>query len=459
VTPIPTLRHYRSKRIALLAAVIAIVATPLALFAHAKLLRSSPASGATLAVAPTSISLWFSEKPELKFSSVQLSDSAGTAIALGALTATDSMGVTAPITSPIVPGKYSIAWKTAAADGHATSGKVTFAISAAAVPPGASIVITPGHARKPAGGSNAVITPDADVPMSPVMRWVELVAVLTLIGLVMFRLAVVPGAKWTGEALTDVDDRLRRLANGTLVLQLVSTLTRAFVQADLIPNQTSRMTAFKVVVQDTQWGHGWAVGAVGSVLVLIGLALSRRRMTKGWALAGVGLIGVALGETLTGHAASSPRVALAVAADVSHILAAGGWLGGLAALMLAGLPTVRRLAHKSSADYGSRLLQSFHGTAVECVTLIVLSAVISSWLRLGSFDALWKTPYGNMLLRKIFFVLVALALGWYHSRRIVPATFSDDVVARFKRSAAAELIIGLVIVGFTALLITMQTPR
>ncbi len=453
-----TLPNIRSNRVALIAAVIAVLCTPLALFAHAKLLRSSPADNASLPVAPTSISLWFSEKPELKFSSIQLTDSTGAAIALGAVAPTDSMGLTAPITTPIGPGKYTIAWKTAASDGHGTNGKVNFHVTATAVPPGASIVITPGHARKPIAGSNAVITPDSDVPMSPAMRWVELVAVLTLIGIVIFRLAVVPAAKWTGEALTDVDDRLRRLANGTLVLQLVATLTRGFVEADLLPNQTSRMEAFKIVVRDTQWGHGWAIGAAGSVLVLIGLALSRRT-ARGWLLSALGLIGVALGETLTGHATASPRLALAVAADVSHLLAAGGWLGGLAALILAGLPTVKRLAHKSSADYGSRLLQSFHGTAVECVTLVVLSAVISSWLRLGSFSALWATPYGNMLLRKIFFVLFALGLGWYHSRRVVPATFGDDVVARFKRSAAAELIIGLVIVGFTALLISMPTPR
>ena len=456
--PIPS-RRFRSTRAAIIAALTALLCAPVLLFAHAKLLRSSPASDAALDAAPTAISLWFSEKPELKFSSIELADSLGAPISLGAITAIDVMGISAPIATPLAAGRYTIAWKTAAADGHGTSGKLAFQVKGAVLPPAATITIQPGkRSRSAALDANAVVQTDNEVSISSATRWLELVGLLVLVGIVIFRLAVLPAAQWTGDALSDVDDRLRRLANGTLVLLLVSMLMRAFVQADLLPYQSSRMESLKIVVRDTQWGHGWAVGAIGAVVLLVGLAFARRGVA-GWAVAAVGLIAVALGLSLTGHSVASPHVALAVAADVSHMLAAGGWLGGLAALMMAGLPSVKRLAHKASSDHGSRLLKSFHSSATECVVLVVATALVSSWLRLGAFDALWKTPYGNMLLRKVFFVAVALALGLYHARRIVPATWSDDVVARFKRSAFAELIIGLVIVGFTALLISMPLPR
>jgi putative copper export protein len=89
----------------------------------------------------------------------------------------------------------------------------------------------------------------------------------------------------------------------------------------------------------------------------------------------------------------------------------------------------------------------------------VLTAIVSAWLRLGSFRALGTSRYGNILLLKIAVAAIALALGWYHSKRVVPAAWTDDVVASFRRSALAELVVGLVIVAITAVLVSTPLPR
>ena len=117
-----------------------VLATPALLFAHARLVRSSPAANAVLDSAPTTLGLWFSERPEPRFTAIRLLDSAGLAIPLGAPTSVEQNGLTLTITRPLTPGRYSVVWRTAASDGHATNGNFSFRVAAsrgAPPPPGA----------------------------------------------------------------------------------------------------------------------------------------------------------------------------------------------------------------------------------------------------------------------------------------------------------------------------------
>ena len=66
-------------------------------------------------------------------------------------------------------------------------------------------------------------------------RWVELVALLTLVGAVVFKLLVLPLAGFGPEQVADATDRARRLADAVLVLFVVMTLWRLSSQADLSP--------------------------------------------------------------------------------------------------------------------------------------------------------------------------------------------------------------------------------
>ena len=105
-----------------LIAALAVVVTPALFYAHARLVRSTPAVDGRVTAPPTAVSLWFSERPELRFTTIQLVDSAGAAIPLGAIAAVqgDAMAVTAPVTGAMTPGRYAVVWRTAASDGHAT---------------------------------------------------------------------------------------------------------------------------------------------------------------------------------------------------------------------------------------------------------------------------------------------------------------------------------------------------
>lgn len=447
--------------LAVIAATLAVIVTPALLFAHAHLVRSTPAADATLSVAPTSLQLWFSERPELRFTTLKLTDASGTPVSLGAVAkmASDPMAVTASITGSLANGRYTVAWRTAADDGHATSGTFAFVVSAAEVTPAAvPVADTPTVKRVP----NTVVEPAAQTNMSTAVRWADLVAVLTLVGTMIFALFVVPRAALPEDVSRDARDRARRLANSVLVLFVVTTLWRLSAEADLIPSAaTARIAAMVTVARETTWGAGWLVGAAGVVIVAVGLVMSRSAW-MGWFIAGVGAVAIALSQGLTGHAAASKQVALAAAIDVAHVLGAGGWIGGLAALTLCGLAATRRAERAGGPRLSHQVVRAYHRSAVECVTIVLVTAVAAigvAWFRLGQPTVFWTSAYGRILLIKMAFAAVLLGFGWFHWRTAVIPEWTDDTGFRFKRSVAVELLVGAGIVAVTAVLISTGLTR
>lgn len=457
-----------SSRHALIAAVatVALFITPAIVFAHARLVRSSPTANASLPAPPERIALWFSERPELRFTSVQLLDSAGRAVAIGTPSAdVDRTGVVAAITAPLGVGRYTVVWRTAAADGHPSSGKFAFTVTSA---PATSPVVAPAG---PLPGSvtvridtvarripNSLVQPERPPAMPTAARWAELVAALSLIGALIVRLAVLPRADLPSETFIDASERLRRLGHATLTLFVLATLMRVAAESTLVMGDgDSRLHAMLVAVRDTRWGHGWSFGAAGAVLAIVGLFAARRSIS-GWVAAAVGAVLICLGEALTGHAAASSRSALAIAADVTHVLGAGGWIGGLAALLLSVFPAIGALEQAQESRAGARVVRAYHGTALESVAVVAISALVAAWLRLPAVSALWSTTYGWILLIKVCVVLVVLGFGAYHYRSAVSIEWGTGTAGKFRRSAAAELVVGAIVVAITAVLISTPLP-
>jgi copper transport protein len=451
---------------------LAVLATPGLLFAHAHLLRSTPAANATVTSLPTNLALWFSEKPEVEFTVITLADSAGVAVNLGKVASLPSNGITVPILGGLRSGTYTVTWRTAASDGHATSGTYKFSIAPSAAPaatapaavsPQAMTGDTTAALRQDTivthtTVSNALVSTQEGATFSSAVRWAELVALLTTIGLVIFRLAVLPVAGWSPDLVANASMRAARLGRAVLVLLAVAVLSRGFAQASLLPAFIgSRFAALLAVVENTNWGAAWAVGACGVVVVIAGFLLASR-MLAGWIIAAVGLVIVAVSEALTGHSGAVPHAAAAIAADVAHVLAAGGWLGGLTAVLLCGLPALKQLDAGRGDDAGKKLIVAYHNSAMECVAVVVVSAIIAAWVRLPNVSSLWTTPYGLALIRKIIFVLIVMGFGFYHWRRIVVPTWTSNTLRHFKRSAAVELLFGAIVVALTAYLLIQPLP-
>lgn len=450
VRPIRRLASAASVGIAL-----AVLGTPALLLAHAKLVRAVPGVGSVVVAPPSVISLWFSEKPEARFTKIELLDSTGTAVALGEVAGVpdERMAMSAAVVGTMANGRYTVSWRTAGADGHAITGKFTFTLdapAAAAAPAPPDTQQTPPSAERI---PNTVVSVSPSV-FSTTARWVELVALLTLVGAVVFKLLVLPLAGFGPEQVADATDRARRLADAMLVLFVATTLWRLSSQADLLAGgPTGRVAAMISVARDTQWGHNWLTGATGTVVVILGLIVARGSAI-GWPIAGLGLIAASLGEGLTGHAgALESNARVAMAADVVHVFGAGGWLGGLTVVFLCGLPAIARLDDAEKKRLGRELVRSYHRIALLCVSLVVLTGIVAACTRLSSLSELWTTPYGTVLFRKLVFVFVLFGFGWYHWRTVVKPEWGDDTRFRFTRSVVGELLVGGVVLAATAVLV------
>jgi putative copper export protein len=311
----------------------------------------------------------------------------------------------------------------------------------------------------PETGANSVVHVAPVATFSNAVRWAELVSVITMIGAIIFRLVVLPGSNWSDALTTEAAERARRLAQAALILFIIATVMRVVAQSTLVPDDAGgRVAAVLTVIRGTRWGHGWGVGAAGAIVVLVGLVTARSAVS-GWFVAAVGIVAVCTGDALTGHSGASRHLALAVAADITHYLGAGGWIGGLVAVVLSGLPSLRVLDDGARPQAGFQLLRAYHGAAIECVALVIVSAIVAAWLRLSSLSQLRTTQYGGLLLLKTTLVCVILLFGWYHWRKVVSPPWDTDTKFRFQRTATMELIVSALVLAVTAALVSTPLPE
>jgi copper transport protein len=460
-------------RIALLVG-IGVLSAPLVLLAHSHLRRSEPKSRERLTAAPTAIRLWFSEPPQLAFTRIRVRGADSVDRALGPVVAIsgEPLGVSAALLAQLAGGTYTVLWQTGGADGHPSRGHFEFVVLAEAAMPMTKAADTP--TASPRDGHSLIrLDPTAEEPLRlnayAATRWLEFIAVLGIVGAIVFRLVVLAGferraaaADAIGSALSGMADGSRRFGQNALLLLLFAAVVRLYGEARVMlgPDRALDAAFLRTLLGGTSWGRGWLIGAAGLLVTALGFRWARRARA-GWSLAAVGALAVALSAALTGHAAVTPPVPLSLLDDVIHIVAASAWLGTLLVLVVAGLAAFRRPSSTGRTEDGAAvaaLLRGFHPVALTCATAAILTGVISAWLRLPNVASLWTSAYGWTLLLKVACVAVVAALGAYHWRRALPSLGDDQSTRGVRRSATIELVFAAIVLGFTALLVSLPTP-
>ena len=99
-------------------------------WAHAHLVSSNPAAEATVAVAPQTITLTFSEKVAPAFSKFDLvmPEHGGMKVTVKTEVSKDGKSIVGTVAAPLIKGAYKIAWTAAGADGHKMTGEVPFKV-------------------------------------------------------------------------------------------------------------------------------------------------------------------------------------------------------------------------------------------------------------------------------------------------------------------------------------------
>jgi methionine-rich copper-binding protein CopC len=99
--------------------------------AHDAAESTSPASGATVAMPPDTVSVTFNRNPLALGSQIVVADAAGTNWADGAVEIVDNVAAQ-KLKSGAPAGLYTVTWRVASSDGHPIEGSFTFTAAAGA---------------------------------------------------------------------------------------------------------------------------------------------------------------------------------------------------------------------------------------------------------------------------------------------------------------------------------------
>jgi copper transport protein len=387
--------------------------------AHAVLVSSQPASGATLAAAPRVVQLRFSEDIAPRFASARLVDRDGRTVSGGLVVTRRDDARLLTLELPALPNAaYGVLWQVLAeTDGHTTSGVVVFNV---------------GGGSKPltiADDTEEAVARPADVAR----RWLGvcllagLIGTLAVAGFVLGQAGSAHPAGPLAVAIRTARRRLLTLAAACATLAAVVGVGDVVAEAARqAPGAGGSWAAAVQLLAATRWGQLWLVQEA-ALLALALLALRGRPSAFGTphrrhdrllvAGAGALVLAVVTVEAMGSHAAAldSARGA-AVAAGAVHILSACLWLGALPALALMLWPP--RWGGAGPADLLVATRGSLTRLAAASVGLVVVTGLYSAGREVETVDALLTTPYGRTLLVKSVLLLVLAALGLVNSARL-----------------------------------------
>lgn len=381
-------------------------------WAHAKLVRSAPGDGATLAEAPQEVRLWFDEDIAPAFSSARLLDASGRPVELAGVRThpSDRKLLIVPVPA-LAAGIYSLLASTLSeADGHVSRTFLVFGVGEV------------GDLSASVRTETETFPPFVEVAL----RWANFTLLSALIGAIVVLYLILRPVRATlgaeppaAAALGLVERRILAWACGCAVATWLVGVGLLLVQAMTVAATPAEARSFPSVMWQvlgqTRGGAFW-VARQGLLLALIG-ALSRARLAPAAVLLLPALIVV---QALTGHtAAVTPHLALAVVNDGLHLLAAGVWIGGLLALGVGLWPLFRgdRSAVTAVAYAGWR---RFSWLAAVSLGLLVATGLYNMSRQVASVDGLIGTVYGQALLVKIGLTLAVGACGLLNAMLLHP---------------------------------------
>lgn len=250
-----------------------------------------------------------------------------------------------------------------------------------------------------------------------------------------------------------------------LVLSLLNLLVMAKTMTGVEKFNELEQSTFSTLITSTNFGIAWLVriSALGLILMTPKLGVPARiRFVLMASLAGVALATLAW----SGHAvmADGLRRLMQVGNDIAHMIAAGAWIGAIAALAV--------LAKQSlHADSNTVALLSQASTGFARIgTLIVATLCVTGAINYGliagfSLPPLSPDSYGGLLLIKLTLFAGMLGLAAINRFRLSPqlkvALARDqhrDAVQALMSSLKFEACLAIVILALVAYL-GVQSPH
>ncbi|AQV98778.1 copper resistance protein CopD [Cupriavidus necator] len=218
--------------------------------------------------------------------------------------------------------------------------------------------------------------------------------------------------------------RCQALALGCVVAGIVLSLGALAVMARSMTGASDFSAlqghVFTMIVTGTDFGVAWSV-RVGALLLCVLAGMTWR--SGGARFAALAMLGgIALGTLAWGgHGAMHEGAMryLHLASDVAHLLAAGAWVGALAAFLL--LSVSRAATNGEDVALLSRTSDGFARVGTVIVATLILSGALNYWLIVGpALPEFAPMSYGGLLVAKLTLFVAMLGLAAANRFRLSP---------------------------------------
>ena len=270
------------------------------------------------------------------------------------------------------------------------------------------------------------------------------------------KLTLVRPSAMNTEAVGDAACFVWRMLSWSLLGAFASGLAwlaaEAILMSGLPVAQAITPQTFRVVLTDTNFGHVWLVrlALLITLSVLLGtirtsdMPRTHRLMVGVLFLAALFLAALAW----AGHAgaAEGARRSVNLVSDILHLLAAGAWTGALPALVVL-LGSASPLEHIVSS------VERFSVMGATSVATLVVTGLVNSWLLVGSLQSLLGSEYGRLLLVKISFFTIMLAVAAVNRTVLTPRLKRQHgarAMRILRRNSIIESAISIVVVCIVA---------
>jgi putative copper resistance protein D len=286
-----------------------------------------------------------------------------------------------------------------------------------------------------------------DMVVAGLARWVDVVAAVLVFGGALYPLYAP-----TGRFL---DRPLRWVVIAASGVGVVAAL--AWV-GTLLFERAVDLEAMRAFFLASRLGRNWLVHLGLSALALaIAVCLRRNSWTvrtQGWVLALVAAV-ILVEQALIAHGAlvAGPWGELGRVAHALHLVAAGGWIGGIVPLGLV-LYNSPRAGDGGSAGHAYRALRRFAFLSAAAAVLVLASGGFDALAGLDRPERLWTTAYGRLLIVKagLFGVLVACVVLRFVLLSRLADSRDRQAARRLLPLLAFEGVIGLAVLRLASIL-------
>ncbi|MGO9489128.1 MAG: copper resistance CopC/CopD family protein [Solirubrobacteraceae bacterium] len=494
----PAQRVPRARRRSLLALAVAagcaalLAAAPSAL-AHAQLLGTTPISGTTVAVQPQEVIFKFNQDVGGTLGAVRVYDAQGNEV--------DNLDVSHPdgnehwmgvgLKPGLPDGTYTATYRVVSADTHIVYGGLVFNLGHAGAAPKFTVAGLIG--RNESGRVTKIAF--------GLVRALDYLTIALMVGGLAFlfvawlpALGAVAGPepRWASASRVFAT-RIGRLFWTAIAVGLVVSVLGILLQGASAAGVSLWSSLKGTVLENTlesRFGEVWGLRALDWLLLgalLLGskavgrdvipvleageaddgpVPRVRRPPAAILALLVLGGGYLVITPALSGHASIQSPTGVFFPSDVLHVLAASVWVGGIACLLLALPGATRKLEGAERSRLLLATLARFSPLALASVIVIAATGVIQAYIDVRTFEGLFHTTYGALIIAKVVLLLILIGLGWVNRERVIPALRRiagdgrppGEAGAVARRTMRGELTLMLCVFGVTAALITYAPP-